>query len=146
MVILEKRSDRISKLSGNLSGLKSNQIHRLKKLSERRIRENVIITQDVSRLLCEISHEISRQVGILIDRSGYVTHVIVGSDSSIDIPWLDRIRTSEARLRGLRLVHTHLKDEALNQEDLTDLALLRLDYLTAVTVGADGFPKVLFSA
>ena len=28
------------------------------------------------------------------------------------------------RLRGLRLVHTHLKSEPLTQDDLTDLALL----------------------
>nr|WP_232224734.1 GTPase HflX [Leptospira fainei] len=143
---MAKRSPFISKLSGNLSGLKSNQVQRLKKLSERRIRENVIITPEVSRTLTELSHEIGRQVGILIDRTGYVTNVIVGSDSSIDIPWLDRIRTSDARLRGLRLVHTHLKDEPLNQEDLTDLALLRLDYITAITVAESGLPKVYYSA
>nr|WP_232421004.1 GTPase HflX [Leptospira sp. B5-022] len=136
----------MSKLSGNLSGLKSNQIQRLKKLSERRIRENVIITPEVSRTLTELSFEISRQIGILIDRNGYVTHVIVGSDSSIDIPWLDRIRTSEARLRGLRLVHSHLKEESLNQEDLTDLALLRLDYITAVTMDEKGLPRSYYSA
>nr|WP_244243518.1 GTPase HflX [Leptospira andrefontaineae] len=136
----------MSKLSGNLSGLKSNQIQRLKKLSERRIRENVIITPEVSRTLTELSFEISRQIGILIDRNGYVTHVIVGSDSSIDIPWLDRIRTSEARLRGVRLVHSHLKEESLNQEDLTDLALLRLDYITAVTMDEKGLPRSYYSA
>ncbi|TGK39736.1 GTPase HflX [Leptospira andrefontaineae] len=121
-------------------------MQRLKKLSERRIRENVIITPEVSRTLTELSFEISRQIGILIDRNGYVTHVIVGSDSSIDIPWLDRIRTSEARLRGVRLVHSHLKEESLNQEDLTDLALLRLDYITAVTMDEKGLPRSYYSA
>ncbi len=106
----------------------------------------MIITPEVSRTLTELSFEIGRQVGVLIDRNGYITHVIVGSDSSIDIPWLDRIRTSEARLRGLRLVHSHLKEETLNQEDLTDLALLRLDYITAVTVDDKGLPKSYHSA
>lgn len=106
----------------------------------------MIITPEVSRTLTELSFEISRQIGILIDRNGYVTHVIVGSDSSIDIPWLDRIRTSEARLRGLRLVHSHLKEESLNQEDLTDLALLRLDYITAVTMDEKGLPRSYYSA
>lgn len=106
----------------------------------------MIITPEVSRTLTELSHEIARQIGILIDRNGYVTHVIVGSDSSIDIPWLDRIRTSDARLRGLRLVHSHLKEETLNQEDLTDLALLRLDYITAVTVDSKGLPGAYYSA
>ncbi len=32
----------------------------------------------------------------------------------------------------MRLVHTHLKDEPLNQDDLTDLALIRLDIVAAI--------------
>ncbi|PJZ58647.1 GTPase HflX [Leptospira barantonii] len=110
------------------------------------MREDVIISQEISRTLCELSLEISKQIGILIDRSGYVTHVLVGTDNSIEIPFLDRLRTSEARLRGLRLVHTHLKGESLNQEDLTDLALLRLDYITAVIMDSSGNPNGYFSA
>ncbi len=142
----QKENFCISKLSGNLNGLKSNQIQRLKKVSEKRIREDVIISQDFARTLCELSLEIGKQIGILIDRSGYVTHVLVGSDNSIEIPFLDRLRTSEARLRGLRLVHTHLKGESLNQEDLTDLALLRLDYMTAVVMDSSGNPNGYYSA
>lgn len=37
------------------------------------------------------------------------------------------------RLRGLRLIHTHLKDEPLTEDDLTDLKLLRLDIIAALT-------------
>ncbi|MBW9230960.1 GTPase HflX [Leptospira santarosai] len=110
------------------------------------MREDVIISQDFARTLCELSLETRKQIGILIDRSGYVTHVLVGSDNSIEIPFLDRLRTSEARLRGLRLVHTHLKGESLNQEDLTDLALLRLDYMTAVVMDSSGNPNGYYSA
>lgn len=49
-------------------------------------------------------------------------------------------------MRGLRLFHTHLKDEPLNYEDLTDLVLLRLDFITAVTSSKDGIPKYYYSA
>ncbi|HEX2254287.1 MAG TPA: GTPase HflX, partial [Thermoanaerobaculia bacterium] len=42
------------------------------------------------------------------------------------------------RFRGLRLVHTHLRGEPLTHDDLTDLALLRLDMVAAVQVGAGG--------
>ncbi|MDV6235587.1 GTPase HflX [Leptospira ellisii] len=118
----------------------------MKKISEKRIREDVLVSQEISRSLGELSLEIGKQIGILIDRSGYVTHVLVGTDNSIEIPFLDRLRTSEARLRGLRLVHTHLKGESLNQEDLTDLALLRLDYITAVTLDSSGNPNGYHSA
>lgn len=81
---------------------------------------------------------------MLIDRSGYVTHLMVGDSGRIFIPELDRSRA--ARLRGLRLVHTHLKGEELSQEDLYDLTLLRLDYITAVAVDEQGLPARFYSA
>ncbi|VAX31482.1 Ribosome LSU-associated GTP-binding protein HflX [hydrothermal vent metagenome] len=34
----------------------------------------------------------------------------------------------------MRLIHTHLRDEPLNQDDLTDLALLRLDMIAAISI------------
>ncbi len=42
-------------------------------------------------------------------------------------------------LRGLRLIHTHLNEEPLTQDDLTDLALLRFDLIAAIGV-RDGLP------
>jgi GTP-binding protein HflX len=50
------------------------------------------------------------------------------------------------RLKGLRCVHTHLKDEPLTRDDLTDLALLRLDFITAVCLTSDGRPGPVYSA
>lgn len=136
----------ISSISGNLNGLKPNQIKKLKSLSEKRIRGDSLISNEISRSFCELSWEISRQIGALIDRSGYIQNLIIGTDSSIEIPFLDRIRTAQSRLRGLRLFHTHIKGESLNQEDLTDLVLLRLDYITAVIVDSSGLPKHYYSA
>ena len=100
----------------------------------------------MARIMGELSLEMNRQVGILLDRSGYVQHVIVGDTSSIEIPYLDRSRSVNSRLRGLRLIHTHLKDEMLNEEDLADLVLLRLDYISAIVLEANGFPKFFYSA
>lgn len=99
---------------------------------------------DLARLVGEISVEIGRQVGLLIERTGYVTHLIVGNDHSIEIPHLDRYRVAHSRLRGLRLFHTHLKEHPLNQEDLMDLVLNRFDSITAACVGSDGIPKFFF--
>ncbi|MEE8185883.1 MAG: GTPase HflX [Thermodesulfobacteriota bacterium] len=48
------------------------------------------------------------------------------------------------RLRGLRCIHTHLKNEPLSQDDLTDLALLRLDMMAALGVHQDGLPGDIF--
>jgi len=71
---------------------------------------------------------------------------MVGSDHSLLIPPLPPSRTSPGRLRGLRLLHTHLKGEGLSEEDLTDLALLRLDLITAIGVNRFGQAQRLFSA
>jgi len=66
--------------------------------------------------------------------------VVVGSHHSILIPALDGFRSSSRRFRGLRLIHTHLAGEELTTDDLTDLALLRLDLICALEAGEDGLP------
>lgn len=71
---------------------------------------------------------------------------MVGDNRQIVIPDLERLRSSSPRLKGLRLVHTHLNDEPLSQDDLTDLALLRLDMVSAVETRADGLPGKVHSA
>ncbi len=69
--------------------------------------------------------------------------VIVGDQRGITIPDLSRYRTGIPRLRGLRMIHTHLRGEPLSEEDLTDLALLRLDMMVALTAdGKDGQESV----
>jgi GTP-binding protein HflX len=70
----------------------------------------------------------------------------VGDDREILIPDLSRYRGGRGRLRGLRCIHTHLKGEGLSQDDLTDLALLRLDLMAAVEVTEQGLPGRVFSA
>jgi GTP-binding protein HflX len=59
---------------------------------------------------------------------------MVGTAKQIEIPEIGRARASEDRFRGLRCVHTHLMGESLTQDDLTDLALLRLDLISAIEV------------
>lgn len=73
-----------------------------------------------------------RQVGALVNRGGDISYVIVGDARSIFIPELSDYPLGRKHLRGLRLIHTHLKDEPINKDDLTDLSLLRLDALVSV--------------
>jgi len=47
---------------------------------------------------------------------------------------------------GLRCLHTHLNQEGLSQEDLTDLALLKLDLMAAVPVSEGGTPLKIYLA
>jgi GTP-binding protein HflX len=70
---------------------------------------------------------------------------MVGDQKGVSIPDLSRYRAGIPRLRGLRLIHTHLQGEPLTQDDLTDLALLRLDMMVAITAN-DGEPGLVYSA
>jgi GTP-binding protein HflX len=70
----------------------------------------------------------------------------VGDQKGITIPDLSRYRSGVLRLRGLRLVHTHLQGEPLSGEDLTDLALLRLDMIVALNANSVDGPGSVYSA
>src|SRR5262249_43359324 len=95
----------------------------------------------------EISHETGRQVGVLLNRKGQVEYVMVGNAKQIEMPDFGRARVSADRFRGLRCVHTHLLGEKLTQDDLTDLALLRLDLMSIVQVDkTNGLPGLVYSA
>lgn len=97
--------------------------------------------------MCEISHETGRQIGVLLNRKGQVEYVMVGNAKSIEMPDFGRSRVSTDRFRGLRCVHTHLQNEKLTQDDLTDLALLRLDLMSIVQVDRNtGLPGLVHSA
>jgi GTP-binding protein HflX len=90
--------------------------------------------------------ETQRQLGLLIDRRGRVREVLVGDARGVFIPDLTAYRRGFDRLCGLRLVHTHLKGEPLNEDDFTDLSLLRLDAVTAIGVDDAGHPGNVFTA
>src|SRR5947209_13861740 len=97
--------------------------------------------------MSELSNETGRQIGVLLNRKGQVEYVMVGTAKQIEMPDFGRARVSEDRFRGLRCVHTHLLGEDLTQDDLTDLALLRLDLMSIIQVdGKDGLPGLVYSA
>ena len=134
-------------LHGNTHGLKPNQLRRIEKLYQRRIPPHQIVTPEFARQLSELSHETNRQIGALVDRKGYVEYVIVGDAKRIELPDFKRVRVAGDRFRGLRCIHTHLRGEELTRDDLTDLALLRLDLMAAINVEAEtGLPGIVRSA
>jgi GTP-binding protein HflX len=125
----------MKRIFGNTVGLKANQLRRLENFYRRRIRPQYLISAELTRDLNLLSHEIRRQIGLLINRQGKVVYVIVGDHKKIVIPAIHEYRAAPGRLNGLRCIHTHLTNEALTDDDLTDLALLRLDMMAAVVAG-----------
>ncbi|MGC2063501.1 MAG: GTPase HflX, partial [Thermodesulfovibrionales bacterium] len=61
------------------------------------------------------------------------------------LPPLEDYPLGKRPLRGLRLIHTHLNDETLNKDDITDLSLLRFDLIAAIGI-RDGQPVHLHIA
>jgi len=130
----------MEEVHGNTLGLKQQQLHALRRAYRRRVDADQVISPELARHLTELSRETNRQVGVLLDRKGGVQSVIVGDARKLTLPDVGRARAGPHRLRGLRLVHTHLDGEPLTRDDHTDLALLRLDLVAAVEVLADGLP------
>ncbi len=121
-----------NKLYGQTGGLKADHLRRLNNLYRRRIPPRFVVTPEVFRELSGLTADIRRQIGLLIDRQGKVAHVIVGDDKKIVIPVLQHYRRAPDRLRGLKCIHTHLDATPLTRDDLTDLALLQLDFMAAI--------------
>jgi GTP-binding protein HflX len=116
-------------------------------LGTRRVASDQIVSPELARQMSELSHETGRQVGVLLNRKGQVEYVMVGTAKQIEMPDFGRARVSQGRFRGLRCVHTHLLGETLTQDDLTDLALLRLDLMSIIQVDRkDGLPGMVYSA
>ena len=117
---------------GDTSGLSPSETKALQRIYRRKVPLDRLTTPELTKALVGVSHATGRQVGVLIDRRGTVHHVIVGDASKLMLPDVGRMRAGAGRLRGLRLIHTHLRNEPLSRDDLGDLTRLHLDMVVAI--------------
>ena len=90
--------------------------------------------------MAEVSHDLNRRVGVLVDRAGRIEAVTVGEAKRITIPRQPSAPTGRDRFCTLRFLSTRLGDEILTPSDLSPLALHRLDALAIIAVAEDGLP------
>jgi GTP-binding protein HflX len=133
-------------LYGNTTGLSPSATRQLERIYRRKVPLDAITTPELNRVLAEASQETRRQVGVLVARSGDIEQVIVGDTSKLMLPDVGRLRAAEGRLRGVRLIHTHLFGEELSKDDIVDLVRLRLDLLAAVLLTPEGEPRSIHYA
>jgi GTP-binding protein HflX len=133
-------------LYGNTTGLGPHATRTLERIYRRKVDLEHIATPELIKSLAEASHEIGRQVGALVHRSGEVDYVIVGDATRLMLPDIGRLRAATGRFRALRLVHTHLYNEPLTRDDLVDLVRLRLDLVAAVQLTPEGEPRTIHYA
>ncbi|MFW2388520.1 MAG: GTPase HflX [Polyangiales bacterium] len=117
---------------GDTSGLSPSETKALQRIYRRKVPLDRLTTPELTKALVGVSHATGRQVGVLVDRRGTVHHVIVGDASKLMLPDVGRMRAGAGRLRGLRLIHTHLRNEPLSRDDLVDLTRLHLDMVVAI--------------
>jgi GTP-binding protein HflX len=117
---------------GDTANLKPSQAKTLARLGERRLPADRLVTMPLARDLLALSHELNRRIGLFIDRRGRINRVILGDAHSLELPEFERVRGADGRLRGIRLVSTHLVPDPLDREELADLTKLRLDALASV--------------
>jgi len=129
-----KRIEGIIDIHGNTQGLNHLIKRRLLNLYTRRVQPAEIISFDLAKQIMDLSREISRQIGLVINRRGLIEYVIVGDNHRIELPPLATERVGRARFRGVRFIHTHVNGEYLSKEDLNDLALLKLDLVASITL------------
>src|SRR5690606_22881151 len=112
---------------GDTSSLKASHVRQLQRLAERTVPADVVVSTALARDTLDLAHELNRRIGLFIDRRGRVSRVILGDAHSLQLPEFTRVRGADGRLRGVRLVVTHLVPEPLDREELADLTKLRLD-------------------
>ena len=135
----------MGEIHGNTSGLSPSETKALERIYRRCVPMDRLSTPELTRSLAEVSHSTGRQVGVLVNRSGGVEHVIIGDASKLMLPDIGRLRGGAGRLRGLRLIHTHLSNEPLTRDDLVDLTRLRLDLVLAICLApSDGSPTWIY--
>ena len=125
------------RIDGNISGIKQSQRSALERVFRRRVSTRQVVSPELAKYLAALSLELGRQIGVLLSREGVVQNVILGDSSRLNLPDPGRMRGGR-RFRGLRLVHTHLGGEPITQDDLNDLALMRLDLVAAIQVTETG--------
>lgn len=128
-------------LYGDTSGLSPSAHQALLRIYRRRVPPDSIATPELVKNLADASRESGRQVGVLLQRGGEVDRVIVGTPTGLMLPDIGRLRAAKGRFRALRLVHTHLFNEPLTRDDLTDLTRLRLDLVCAILLSPQKEPQ-----
>jgi GTP-binding protein HflX len=128
----------VNRVHGDTASLKASHARQLQKLGDRSVPPEQVVSPALARDVLDLAHEIGRRVGLFVDRRGRVSRVILGDAHSLELPEFSRVRGVSGRLRGIRLVVTHLVPEPLDREELADLTKLRLDMVAAIHRGPAG--------
>lgn len=122
-------------INGNIDGVKKSILNKLDLVYEMKFQRTELLTEELAKILGEVSLELDREVSVAIDRKGSVVGVAIGDSSTVDLPIID-IR--EGKLSAIRVIHTHPNgNPKLSALDISALIKLKLDCIIAIGVSKD---------
>lgn len=132
----------MEKINGNTDGIRRSFLTQLETVYDLEFDRKEFCPAEIIRVLCAFTGHTGREAMLYIDRTGRIESVYVGERDRVSLPSLSK-RRSDARLSGIRCVHTHPGGNGrLSDVDVQSLKTLRLDAMAAVGV-IDGQPTFM---
>ncbi len=147
---------------GDTKSLKASEQKALQRLGSHRTPVRDVVNRELIKRASKLASDLGRFIGVLIQRDGRISHVVLGGTGILYLPDLGRFRLSKARLRRLRLIVFPPESEgqlkkfrninssiAVNEEKsflspeistdlITDLEKLRFDLVAVVSSSISG--------
>lgn len=122
----------LSKVYGNINGLKTVYLQRLEKLYDLQIASRQLMSSELIDELVFLSDELNREIAVYINRKGQVQLVTVGQHNKVALEQMTQRRGTE-RLSKIRCIHTHPNSSGfLSTVDINSLHQLRFDCMVAI--------------
>ena len=127
-------------INGNIEGIKDYVLEGLKTLYDIKVEKSKLFSAEIINQIAEVSFKINREINVAVDRKGKVIEVSIGDSSTVQLPILN---TSEKKLSGVRIIHTHPSGYSnLSSVDISALIKLKLDAVIAVGITEEGINGV----
>ncbi|MCX7842983.1 MAG: GTPase HflX [Clostridia bacterium] len=95
---------------------------------------DIFLPEELASKLACLTEAINREIAVYINRKGSIIDISIGDSSKVSLPEFEG-RRSQARLSGVRCVHTHPNgDGKLSLVDINSLISLKLDAMMALGV------------
>ncbi len=125
-------------IHGNLDGVRKSLLEELETLYDYEIDRDEFLPVMLAEAMGSMSARMNREVSVYISRAGRVMDVTVGTVDNVSLADV-RLRRNQARLSGVRCIHTHPGGSAeLSDVDLSALKTLMLDAMCALGVDDKG--------
>lgn len=131
-------------INGNTQSIKERLLNELEELYDKKFESRELVPVELAETIARISHEINREISVLINRRGIVVDISIGDSGTVSLPQLDN-RRGKSRLSAIRCIHTHPGGNGmLSQVDISTLQKLRLDAMLAMGIN-EGQPGEIYA-